>query len=104
MAQNEFPHDPHHVGVPFGVPKMISVPVVHSAQTVHLSSAEINTLQMDHNMFPFDPRHVGVPSGVPKMIFFHAMVHLPQTVHLSYTEIETISKWIEMSFHLIHVA
>jgi hypothetical protein len=72
MAQNEFPHDPHHVGVPFGVPKMISVPMVHSAQTVHLSSAEINTLQMDHNMFPFDPRHVGVPSGVPKMIFFHA--------------------------------
>ena len=35
--QNETPHDPRHQGVPSGVSKMISKPMVCSAQTVHLS-------------------------------------------------------------------
>jgi hypothetical protein len=35
--------DPHHLGVPSGAPKKISLHVVHSAQTVHLSFTEINT-------------------------------------------------------------
>jgi hypothetical protein len=58
---------------------------------------------MAQNEFPLDPHHVGVPFGVPKMISM-AIVHSLQTVHLSYAEIKTISKWIEMSFDLIHVA
>jgi hypothetical protein len=48
---------------------MISVPVVHSAQTVHPSSAEINTIsKQNRNELPLHPRHLEVPSGVPKMI------------------------------------
>ena len=35
---NEIPHDPSHLGVPSGATKMISKPMVRSAQTVHLSS------------------------------------------------------------------
>jgi hypothetical protein len=44
MFQNEFPLDPRHVGVPLGLPKMISESMVHSAQTVHLSCVEKNTI------------------------------------------------------------
>jgi hypothetical protein len=38
------------------------------AQTVHLSCAEINTLETDRNELPLDPCHLGVPSSASKMI------------------------------------
>jgi hypothetical protein len=41
---NEFPFDPCHAGVQSGVPKAISEPMVHSAQTVHLSCVEISSI------------------------------------------------------------
>jgi hypothetical protein len=44
MDQNKLPLDPRHVWVPPGVPKMISMLVVHSVQTLHLSCIEINTI------------------------------------------------------------
>jgi hypothetical protein len=44
MAQNEFPVDPRHIEVQSVVPKMISEPMVRSAQTTHLSCIEINTI------------------------------------------------------------
>jgi hypothetical protein len=44
MNQNELPLDPRHVGVSLGVSKMISKPMVHLTQTMHLSYAEINTM------------------------------------------------------------
>jgi hypothetical protein len=44
MDRNELPIDTRHHRVPLGVPKMISMPVEHSTQTVHPSSAEINTI------------------------------------------------------------
>jgi hypothetical protein len=50
MDPNELPLDPHHEGVPQGVPKMIFKPMVHSAQTVHLSCTEINTVSKWTNM------------------------------------------------------
>jgi hypothetical protein len=34
----------HNIGVPSGVTKVISMPVVHLAQTMHLSCAEIKTI------------------------------------------------------------
>jgi hypothetical protein len=43
MDQNELPFDPCHLGGPSGAAKKISMPVVHSAQTVHLFGAKINT-------------------------------------------------------------
>jgi hypothetical protein len=46
MDQNELPFDPRHLGGPPGVSKKISMPVVHSAQTVHLFDAEIYTFSM----------------------------------------------------------
>ena len=36
--------DQHYLGVRSGVPKIISMPKVHSAQTVHQYCAEINTI------------------------------------------------------------
>jgi hypothetical protein len=65
--------------------------VVHSTQTMHLSYAEINTLQIDPNKLPLDPCHEGVPLGVSKMIS-EPMVRYMQIVHLFSTEINTISK------------
>jgi hypothetical protein len=44
MDQKELPLDIRHQGVPSGVSKMISLPMVLSAQTIHLSYAEINTI------------------------------------------------------------
>ena len=41
---NEIPHDPGHLGVPSGASKMISEPMVRSAQTVHRSFVKISTL------------------------------------------------------------
>jgi hypothetical protein len=38
--------DPHHIGVPSGVFKMIYEPMVRSVLTVHLSCADINTISI----------------------------------------------------------
>jgi hypothetical protein len=99
MDQGKFPIDPRHLGVTSVVPKMISEPMVRSAQNVHLSCVEINI--SDWNDLSLDLRHLGVPSGVLKVIS-EPMVHLVQTVHQSCVEIKTISKWTKASFHLIH--
>jgi hypothetical protein len=40
----ELPLDPCHVGVPPGVSKMITKPMVHLAETMHQSCVEINTI------------------------------------------------------------
>jgi hypothetical protein len=37
MDRNEIRHDPRHLGVPSGASKMVSEPMIRSAQTVHLS-------------------------------------------------------------------
>jgi len=42
--QNKLPLNIHYLGVPSGVPKLISMLVAHLVQTVHLSCAEINTI------------------------------------------------------------
>jgi hypothetical protein len=71
---------------------MISMPVVHSAQTVHLSCAEIkNYLQKDRNERSLDPRHLGGQSDVSKMVS-DPMVCSTQTVQQSCVEIDTILK------------
>jgi hypothetical protein len=83
--------NPHHLGVPLGAPKKISMHVVHSTQTINLSNAEINTLQTNPNELPLDPHHEGVPSGVSK-INSDPMVRSTQIMHLSCAKINTISK------------
>jgi hypothetical protein len=44
MVWIELPLEPRHLGVPSDVSKMISEPVVCSAQTVHLSCLKISTI------------------------------------------------------------
>jgi hypothetical protein len=44
MDRNKLSLDIHYQAVPSGVPKAISMPVVHSAQTEHLSCAENKTI------------------------------------------------------------
>ena len=42
--RNEISHDPRHLGVPSGASKMISEPMVHLTQTVHLSCTNTDTI------------------------------------------------------------
>jgi hypothetical protein len=42
--RNELLFEPRHLGVPSGVSKMISEPMVRLAQTMHLSCTETNTI------------------------------------------------------------
>jgi hypothetical protein len=44
MGRNEIPHYPCQLGVPSGASKTISKPMVHLAQTVHLSYIKISTI------------------------------------------------------------
>jgi hypothetical protein len=77
------PIEPPHVGVPSGAFKMISEPMVHLVQTVHLSCTDTNTvMKTDRNDIPHDPHHLGVQFGTPKIIS-KPMVLSAQTVHLS---------------------
>jgi hypothetical protein len=86
MDQNELPLDTRHLGVPSGVPKVISKPMVHLAPTVYLSCAEIKTFQTDRNGLPLYLRHLGVAPRVPIAIS-EPMIHSAQTVHLSCIEV-----------------
>jgi hypothetical protein len=43
MDQNELAFEPCHLGGSLGAAKKISMPIVHSAQTVHLFGTEMNT-------------------------------------------------------------
>jgi hypothetical protein len=96
---NKLPHEPRHLGVPPGASKIISEPMVHLVQPVHLSCLDTNCLQTERNEFPHDPCHLGVPSGVSKMIF-EPMIRSAETVHLSCVKITTISKRTQKSFQL----
>ena len=55
--RNEIPHDPRHLGVPFGASKMIYEPMLRSAQTMHLSYTDTNTV-FKFTETRFDVTHV----------------------------------------------
>ena len=78
---------------------MISMPEVHSAQTVHLSCAKTNTISKQTET-SFHLRYITKEyhSGVPKAISMPEL-HLVQTVHLSFAETNTILKRTKTSFH-----
>jgi hypothetical protein len=44
MNQNDLPLEPHHLGVPLGLSKMISEPLVCLVQTVQVSCTDSNTV------------------------------------------------------------
>jgi hypothetical protein len=91
MDRNDLPLNTRHLGVPSRVPKMISMTIVHSAQTVHLSSVNINTFQTDWNEVSLDPRYLGVPSCVPKIIFmpWYIQIKLHTNIALRLTYLQT---------------
>jgi hypothetical protein len=72
--------------------------MVHSAQTVHLSCTDANSVSNQTKTIPHDPRYLELPSGASKTIS-EPMVHLAQPVHLTCVKISTISKQTETSFH-----
>jgi hypothetical protein len=103
MDRNKLPLHIHYLGVPSGAPKAISMPVVDSSQTVHLSCTEINIISKQSET-SFHLTHVTFeyPSGASKMIS-KPMVRSAQTVHLFGTETNTISKQTENKLpHYIH--
>jgi hypothetical protein len=78
---------------------MFSETVVCSAQTMHISCTDTNTVsKRTQNMVPHNPRHLGVLSGVFKMIF-EPVVRSVQTVHLSCVKLSTMFKWTKTSIH-----
>ena len=52
-----------------GVPKVIAMPDVHSAQTVHLSYAETNTITKRTKTTPLDIHYLRVPFGCAQSNF-----------------------------------
>jgi hypothetical protein len=92
MDQNELPLDPHHLGVPSGVPKTIFKPIARLAQTVNLSCREIDIISKRTKM-SFHLTHITrvVHRVQPKNISV-LVVHLAQTVHLSDADINITSK------------
>jgi hypothetical protein len=44
MEWNEIRYDPRYLGVPLGASKMVSEPMVHSAQTMQVSYTNTNTI------------------------------------------------------------
>jgi hypothetical protein len=57
MEWNELSLEPSHLGVPSGVSKTLSEPMVHLAQTVHLSFSDTNTVS-DWTEMGFHMSHV----------------------------------------------
>jgi hypothetical protein len=57
MNQNELPLDQCHQEVPSAMPEKISMPMVHSMQTIQLSCADINTISKQTKM-SFQLTHV----------------------------------------------
>jgi uncharacterized protein YcgL (UPF0745 family) len=100
MDRTELPLEPRHIGVPSSVSKMISMPMLRSVQTVHLSCVAL--YPNGTNRAPPVPRRLRSTLGMSKMIY-EPMVHLTQTKHLSCTDTNTVSEQIETRFHMIHV-
>jgi hypothetical protein len=80
---------------------MISEPMVHLMQTIHLSSVKISTISK-RTKLSLERCPLGVPSGASKIIF-EPMVRLAQIVHQSWTDNNTISEEKEVRFHMTHV-
>jgi hypothetical protein len=82
---------------------MIYEPMVHLAQTVHLSCIMFSTIsEKDRSELPLEPHHLVVASSASKTIS-EPMVRLAQTMHLSSTDTNTISKQKDERFHMTHV-
>jgi hypothetical protein len=81
---------------------MISDPLVHSAQTIHLSCVKISTLSNELNQactWASSPRST---TGASKVIS-EPTVCLAQIVHLSWFDKSTISEWTKTRFHMTHI-
>jgi hypothetical protein len=127
MDQNELPLEPCNLVVPSGASNMIFEPMVHLAQTMHLSCTNTNIISklteirfhrshttkefhrvrqkwffkpMVHSAQTVHLSCVKIIIGCVKMIS-EPMVRLAQTVHLSCTH--TIFKWAKMRFMRTHV-
>jgi hypothetical protein len=100
MDRNELPLEPRQLRVPSGASKMISNPMVHLVQTMHLSSSNTNTvMERTETRFHMSHHHLGVLLASSKMIS-KPMVRLVQTVYLSSIKISTISERTKLKFHL----
>ena len=74
MERSENPHDPRHLGVPSGVSKMISNPMVRSTQTAHLSCVKISTIsKQTETSFQFSLVTLWYHTMCPKRFLSHGM-------------------------------
>jgi hypothetical protein len=80
---------------------MISLPMVRSTQTVHLSCVKIRTISKWTEL-SLERRHLRRTSAASEMIS-EPMVRLVQIVRLSCTDTNTASKRKEVRFHMTQV-
>jgi hypothetical protein len=80
---------------------MISEPMVHSTQTMHISCVKISTISK-WTKISLEPHHLGVSLAASRKIS-KPMVRLAHTVHQSSTGMNTVSKQKEVRFHMTHV-
>jgi hypothetical protein len=85
--RTELPLEPRHLGVPSSASKMISMPMVRSLQTLHLSCTDTNTVSK-WTKTRFHTTHITYE--------FHR-VRPKLFMHLSCVKISTISKRTEQS-------
>jgi hypothetical protein len=85
--RTELPLEPRHLGVPSSASKMISMPMVRSLQTLHLSCTDTNTMSK-WTKTRFHTTHITYE--------FHR-VRPKLFMHLSFVKISTISKRTEQS-------
>jgi hypothetical protein len=94
--------EPRHLGVPSDASKMISQPMVRSAQTLHQSCVKISTISNELNQastWASSPR--STIGSVQNNFWAYGM--FSTILHLSWTDTSTISKWTKMRFHTTHV-
>jgi hypothetical protein len=97
----ELPLEPHQLGVPSCASKMISVPMVHSAQTMQLScvknSAISNELSQASTWASSPRSNIGCVQN-----HFWAYGMFSTNLHLSCTDTNTILKRTKRRFHMTH--
>jgi hypothetical protein len=95
------PLEPRHLGIPSSASKMISVPVVRSAQTIQLScikNSSISNELTQASTWASSPRStIGCVQND-----FRAYGMFSTNLHLSCTNTNTISKWTKTRFHMTH--
>jgi hypothetical protein len=92
MDRNNVPLEPHHLVVPSDASKMISKPMVHLVQTMHLSCTDTNTVSKQKEE-RFHKTHVTSEFHRVRPKWFSSLWYIRRK---ACTSLANISKWTEL--------